>query len=79
MYVPKVDSCKRNQQGPVVKSLNLLTLMHSERPKLHTILAFPSAIGLKKIEHVTSLKKIEHVTALKKMEHVTALKKKLNM
>ena len=25
----------------------LLTLLHSERPKLHTILAFLSAIGLK--------------------------------
>ena len=26
----------------------LLTLLHSERPKLHTILAFLSAIGLRK-------------------------------
>ena len=26
--------------------LSLLTLLHSERPKLHTILAFLSAVGL---------------------------------
>ena len=29
-----------------LKNLLSLTLMHSERPKLHTILAFLSAVGL---------------------------------
>ena len=29
------------------KGQRYLTLLRSERPKLHTILAFPSAIGLK--------------------------------
>ena len=27
--------------------MNILTLLHSEKPKLHTILAFLSAVGLK--------------------------------
>ena len=35
--------------------LLLLTLLHSERPKLYTILAFLSAIGLKgKIDQVST-------------------------
>ena len=33
-------------QGPVDQSISRLTLLHSERPKLHTILAFLSEIGL---------------------------------
>ena len=31
--------------------ISLLTLLHSERPKLYAILAFLSAIGLKEISH----------------------------
>ena len=30
----------------------LLTLLHSERPKLHTIFAFLSAMGLKDMENL---------------------------
>ena len=32
--------------GLILCFRSLLTLLHSERPKLHTILAFLSAIGL---------------------------------
>ena len=41
-----------------------LTLLHSERPKLYTILAFLSAIGLTQITHLFLFGKIaEEVTA----------------
>ena len=36
----------KNYLGQVVQSISSITLSHSERPKLHTILAFLSAIGL---------------------------------
>ena len=42
--------------------MDLLTLLHSERPKLYTILAFLSAIGLS----LTVLTKLDAVTTLVK-------------
>ena len=41
------DYCVKDL-GPVVEKNACLSLMHSERPKLYTILAFLSAIGLTK-------------------------------
>ena len=37
----------RREQDARYSSFLDLTLLHSERPKLHTLLAFLSAIGLK--------------------------------
>ena len=37
-----------NDQGLVVQNIVSLSFLHSERPKLHTILAFLSATGLRK-------------------------------
>ena len=38
---------KGNNFASLENQVYSLTLLHSERPKLHTILAFPSAIGLR--------------------------------
>ena len=52
-----------DNSGPAVQSIvsikmslvkDSLTLLHSERPKLHTILAFLSAIGLSLEVHLKS-------------------------
>ena len=42
-----LDCLSCNLQTRCLRSNFLLTLLHSERPKLHTILAFLSAIGSK--------------------------------
>ena len=46
-YLQKMQykGCPRNSQTRNSQT-TLVTLLHSERPKLHTILAFLSAIGL---------------------------------
>ena len=44
---------KLSSNYPLSLSISVLTLLHSDRPKLHTILAFLSAVGLFKTHMVT--------------------------
>ena len=49
------------QNNKILAGSILLTVLHSERPKLHTILAFLSAIGLKGAPVCVFMKKEKHV------------------
>ena len=55
-FVNSIDSDEMAHHEPPHLDLQSLTLLHSERPKLYTILAFLSAIGINSQSGVTCLK-----------------------
>ena len=46
-WAPVSESTLREKNLLLLEQIFPLTLLHSERPKLHTILAFLSAVGLR--------------------------------